>query len=140
MLRAGKTQREVAEKFGVSQGAVSNAITRGNIKADTNRVVSRAVPWHPIKPEHRDKYLVRMLRAHHRRVNGLKNAPVLEAMLDTFLVAMERDGFVIDYQPDTEDGFVRVPRREGIDTGLVRDPELDNRGREWAASRPPSGP
>src|SRR5690349_14587270 len=94
MLRAGKTQREVASRFGVTQGAVSNAIARGAISADTNRPAARAVPWHPIRPEHRDKYLVVMLRAAHRRRSGLKSAPVLEAMLDTFLARVEAEGWV----------------------------------------------
>lgn len=131
MLRAGATQAEVAERFGVSQGAVSNAITRGNIKADTNRTGRRAVPWSPIRPEHRDKYLVRMLRALHRREQGMKSAPVIEAQLDTFLRSMAEGGWVVDYLPDKfpEEGFVRVPRREGIDEGLIREPGLDNRGR-----------
>src|SRR5690348_2089893 len=131
MLRAGRTQGEVAERFGVTQGAVSNAITRGNIKADTGRTGQRAVPWHPLRPEHRDKYLVRMLRAAHRRERGLKSAPVLEAMLDTFLRSMKEGGWVIDYDPENhpDEGFVRVPRRDGIDLGLIREPDLDNRGR-----------
>ena len=131
MLRSGQTQAQVAAHFGVSQGAVSNAITRGNIKADTNRTERRAVPWTPIRPEHRDKYLVRMLRAHHRREMGMKSAPVIEAQLDTFLRSMAEGGWVIDYDPekDPENGFVRVPRREGIDLGLIREPGFDNRGR-----------
>ena len=137
MLRAGKTQAEVAEKFGVTQGAVSNAITRGNIKADTGRTDRRAVPWHPIRKEHRDKYLVRMLRAWARREQGLKSAPVLEAMLDTFLRSMTEGGWVIDYQPDEypDEGFIRVDRREGVDLGMVREPDLDNRGRKRRTPR-----
>lgn len=131
MLRAGQTQAQVAAHFGVSQGAVSNAISRGNIKADTNRTERRAVPWTPIRPEHRDKYLVRMLRALHRREMGMKSAPVIEAQLDTFLRSMEEGGWVVDYDPvkHPEEGFIRVPRREGIDEGLIREPGLDNRGR-----------
>ncbi|WP_157693035.1 hypothetical protein [Pedococcus dokdonensis] len=125
MLRAGATQQKVADKFGVSQAAVSNAIRRGVIKIDTNRADARAIPWSPIQAEHRDQYLVRMLRAAHRRQNLQPNAPVMEAQLDKFLEAVHRDGFVIDYRPDLdpERGFVRVPRREGIDEGLVRQPD-----------------
>ncbi|HLN78767.1 MAG TPA: hypothetical protein VK204_17110 [Nocardioidaceae bacterium] len=130
MLRSGKTQREVADHFGVTQAAVSANIKRGNIKIEyPNQTEGRSVPWHPILPEHRDRYLIRMLRANHRREQGLANAPVLEAMLDKFLVAAEEQDFVVTYDPDTEEGFFRVPRRVGIDEGLIRNPDLDDEGR-----------
>lgn len=129
MLRSGATQQEVADRFGVTQAAVSANIKRGNIKIEyPNQTEGRAVPWHPIRPEHRDRYLIRMLRAAYRREQGLKSAPVLEAMLDKFLQAAEERDFVIDYDPDTEEGFFRVERRRGIDTGLVKDPDLDDKG------------
>jgi hypothetical protein len=130
MLRAGATQREVAEKFGVSQAAVSAGIKRGNIQIEyPNQTEGRAVPWHPIRPEHRDRYLIRMLRAAHRREQGLKSAAVLEAMLDKFLAAAEELDFVVHYDPDTDEGFFRVPRRLGIDEGLVRNPDFGDDGR-----------
>lgn len=130
MLRAGKTQSEVAARFDVTQGAVSNAITRGNINIDTGRTNRRDIPWHPIRPEHRDKYLVRMLRVAARRDQGLKSTPVLEAMLDKFLEKAEAGGWVVTYDPENypDEGFVRVPRRVGVDTWLVRDPSVDGHG------------
>lgn len=129
MLRSGKTQQEVATHFGVTQAAVSANIKRGNIKIEyPNQTEGRSVPWHPIRPEHRDRYLIRMLRANHRREQGLSNAAVLEAMLDKFLKAAEEQDFVVHYDPDTEEGFFRMPRRIGIDTGLVRNPDLDDEG------------
>lgn len=136
MLRGGATQQEVADTFGVTQAAVSANIKRGNIKVEyPNQAEGRAVPWHPIRPEHRDRYLVRMLRAAHRREQGLKSAAVLEAMLDKFLEAAKEQDFVITYDPDTEEGFFRVPRRVGVDTGLVRDPGLDDKGRPVRPAR-----
>lgn len=136
LLRAGATQREVAEKFGVTQAAVSANVKRGNIKVEyPNQTEGRAVPWHPIRVEHRDRYLIRMLRANHRREQGLKSAPVLEAMLDKFLEAAEEQDFVVTYDPDTEEGFFRVPRRIGIDEGLVRNPDLDDQGRPIQAKK-----
>lgn len=130
MLRAGNTQQQVADRFRVTQAAVSASIKRGNIKIDyPNQTEGRAVPWHPIRAEHRDRYLIRMLRALHRRNQGLKNAPVLEAMLDKFLASAEELDFVVTYDPDTEDGFFRVPRRHGIDEGLIRNPNVGDDGR-----------
>jgi hypothetical protein len=61
----------------------------------------------------------------------MKSAPVIEAQLDTFLRSMAEGGWVVEYDPEKypDEGFVRVPRREGIDEGLIREPGLDNRGR-----------
>jgi hypothetical protein len=130
MLRNGMTQQQVADIFGVTQAAVSANVVRGNIKIDyRDRPEGPAMPWHPIRPEHRNRYLARMLRANHRRQQGLKSAPVLEAMLDKFLAAAKEQDFVVTYEPDTEEGFFRVARREGIDEGLIRNPDLDDSGK-----------
>ena len=131
MLRAGKTQQEVAAHFGVQQPAVSLAIRRGNIKDvayDRTASDESAIPWHPIRPEHRSRYLVRMLRAAARRQRGEKSAPVIEAQLDKFLEQAEKMDFVVHYDPDTDEGWFRVERRPGVDKGLIRDPYLDDNG------------
>jgi hypothetical protein len=36
---------------------------------------------------------------------------------------MEEDGTVLHYDPDTEQGWFYVPKRDGIDTDLIRKPE-----------------
>lgn len=131
MLRAGATQQEVADRFGVTQSGVQRAIARGRIKDivyDRTATDESAIPWHPIRPEHRSRYLVRMLRAAARRDRGEKSAPVIEAQLDNFLKQIEELDFVVHYDPDTEEGFHRVPRRGGIDQGLIRNPYLDDQG------------
>src|SRR5512139_308063 len=131
MLRAGKTQAEVAEHFGVKQPAVSLAIARGNISDiayDRTATDESAIPWHPIRPEHRSRYLVRMLRAAARRDRGEASAPVIEAQLDKFLEQAEKMDFVVHYDPDTNEGWFRVERRPGVDKGLIRDPYTDDNG------------
>lgn len=130
MLRGGATQQQVAERFGVTQAAVHGAIRRGRIKGityDRSNSETSGVPWHPIKPEHRDRYLVRMLRAAARRERGEKSTAVIEAHLDKFLEAFEQADWVVDYDPVS--GFSRVSRRDGIDLGFVRDPWKDDEGR-----------
>ena len=139
MLRAGATQQEVADRFGVSQPAVNRAIWRGRIKDityDRTNTDETAIPWHPVRPEHRSRYLVRMLRAAARRDRGEKSAPVIEAQLDNFLRQMDAMDCVVHYDPETEDGWFRVARRPGVDLGLVRDPYLDDSG---LAIRNPQG-
>lgn len=131
MLRAGKTQREVADHFGVTQAAISTAIRRGRIKGITyNRVPveGSGIPWSPILPEHRNRHLVRMLRAAARRRAGKKNLDAIEAQFEIFLRKMEELDAVVHYDPGTPEGFFRVPRRPGIDKGLVREPHLDDEG------------
>lgn len=131
MLRRGMTQQEVADRYGVSQGAVSAAIARGVIKDiayDRTATDETAIPWHPVRPEHRNLHLARMLRAAARRRRGESSAPVVEAQLDKFLQSAEQADFVVHYDPDTERGWFRVPRRVGIDTGLIRNPYLDDDG------------
>lgn len=130
MLRAGKTQLEVAERFGVTQGAVSRAIDRGAIKHEYDSYArGRAMPWR-VSEEHQNKYLARMLRAYHRHEQGLTNAPPLARMLESFLRSAAEQDFVITYRADTEDGFFRVPRRPGIDDHpLIRRDDLDDKGR-----------
>ena len=131
MLRDGKTQQEVAERFGVTQPAINRAIWRGRIKDityDKATMDESGVPWHPVRPEHRSRYLVRMIRAAARRDRGESNSPVIEAQLDNFLKHMEELDAVVHYDPDTDEGFFRVPRRHGVDTGIVRDPYLDDDG------------
>jgi hypothetical protein len=131
MLRAGATQQEVADHFGVTQPAVNRAIWRGrikNISYDRSQTDETAIPWHPIRPEHRSRYLVRMLRAAARKDRGEKSAPVIEAQLDSFLRQARELDFVVHYDPETAEGFFRVPRRPGVDTWLVRDPYLDDNG------------
>lgn len=133
MLRAGATQQEVADEFGVGQPAVNRAIWRGRIKNityDRATMDDTGVPWHPIRAEHRSRYLVRMLRAATRRQRGEKSSPVIDAQLDNFLKHMEELDAVVHYDPDTDEGFFRVPRRHGVDEGLVRNPFLDDEGRK----------
>ena len=71
-----------------------------------------------------------MLRAAARRDDGRGNSPVIEAQLDLFLRRLSELDAVVHYDPDTEEGFFRVPRRHGIDKGLVREPHLDDDGNE----------
>lgn len=128
MLRAGHSQTEVAEKFGVKQAAISMAISRGRIKHETG--VRRLLPWKNIKQEHLRLNVPRQLRAAMHLVAGDDQPPIVEAQARRFIDELHRMDAVIHYDPegaiDPKTGervyWFRVPRRPGIDTGLVREP------------------
>lgn len=122
MLRAGATQQEVAEKFDVSQSAVSLAIRRGNIKHDTG--FERLLPWH-MRAEHVNLSIPRGLRLAMRVQRGdTEEMPeYLRREGEGFIRTLEELDAVIHYDPDTPPYWFRVPRRTGVDNGLIR--ELD---------------
>ena len=131
MLRSGKTQQQVVAIYrerglDITQSAISQAISSGRIKVDTNRN-SGAVPW-KLKAEHRWLNSARMLRTLARLERGLPVGPSLEAQVKVWKEGLEEEGSVITYDPDTKEGFWRVPRRPGIDLGWVREPTIDNDG------------
>lgn len=89
-----------------------------------NRIVrdDALIPW-AVNEEHRHSHAVSMLRAEARRRAGRQLTPLMEDMLDTWLRGLERDGNVVHYDPDTEEGWWYVPRRDGIDLDLIREPD-----------------
>ena len=124
MLRAGKTQAQVAEKFGVSQSAVSLAIKRGRIKYETG--FERLLPWN-MKAEHINLSVPRGLRLAMRVQRGeTQDMPAyLRAQGEGFIRTLEELDAVIHYDPDVYPYWFRVPRRHGIDQGLIREPNID---------------
>lgn len=126
MLRSGMTQLDVVRVYrergiSVAQSAISQAISTGRIKVDTKRNRG-AIPW-KLKPEHRHLHAARMLRTLARLEAGLEVGPSLLEQVRTWREGLELEDSVITYDPDTEEGFWRVPRRHGIDTGWVREPD-----------------
>jgi hypothetical protein len=122
MLRAGATQQEVADRFGVRQAAVSLAISRGNIKHDTG--FERRLPWH-MHREHVNLSIPRSLRLAMRVQAGEEDMPeYLRRQGEGFIRTLDEMDAVIHYEPEVSPYFFRVPRRHGIDLGLIREPEV----------------
>jgi hypothetical protein len=131
LLRSGLTQLRVVEILAtqgvsVSQSAISQAISTGRIKVDTGRT-SGGIPWR-LKPEHRHRHAARMLRTQARLDKGLPIGKSLTRQVEAWREALEADDSVVHYDPDTEEGFWRVPRRPGIDLWWYRDPGIDDNG------------
>ncbi len=79
------------------------------------------IPW-AVKEEHRWAYPLAMLRAEGRLRAG---SPVRQTdldRLDGWKRGLTADDAVVHYDPDTEAGFFRVPRRAGVDLDLIREP------------------
>lgn len=131
LLRGGKTQQEVVDLYrtrgvDITQSAISQAISAGRIKVETNRNAG-AIPW-KLKPEHRHLHAARMLRTLARMEAGLDIGESLRGQVKTWREGLELEDSVITYDPETPEGFWRVPRRHGIDLGWVREPDLDDQG------------
>lgn len=79
-------------------------------------------PW-KVKEEHRYAHAAGMLRAEGRRRAGKALTPLAQQTLEGWLRGLERDGVVVHYDPDTEQGWWYVERRPGIDTDIIRVPD-----------------
>jgi hypothetical protein len=131
LLRSGWTQGQVVKWYAeqgvkVTQSAISQAISSGRIKVDTNRN-SGAIPW-TLKPEHRHLHAARMLRTLARQEAGREIGPSLRTQVKTWKEGLELENSVITYDPETPEGFWRVPRRPGIDLWWVREPDVSDDG------------
>ena len=127
LLRSGWSQMRVVRMYhdrgvDVSQSAISQAIASGRIKVDTDRA-SGGIPW-PLKLEHRRRHAARMLRTQARMDAGLTIGASLVTPVTAWREGLEADNSVVHYDPDTKEGFRRVPRRLGVDKGWVRDPSV----------------
>ena len=131
LLRSGWSQMDVVRMYAskgidVTQSAISQAISTGRVKVDTGRS-SGGIPW-TLKPEHRHRHAARMLRSQARLDNELPIGQTLVAQVDQWRRGLEVEDSVIHYDPDTDEGFWRVPRRPGVDLWWVRDPTVDDDG------------
>lgn len=119
ILLLTESQAEIARRYGVTRAAVSKAARTYNL--DSGRVsYDEFIPWRA-KVEHQRDYAVRMLRLYGRRQMGLPLDDRDVRYLDRWLEELRRLEAVVDYDP--ERGFYYTRRREGIDTGLIREPE-----------------
>jgi len=115
-----------AKGIDVTQSAISQAISTGRVKVDMGRSTG-GVPW-TLKPEHRHRHAARMLRSQARLDNELPIGATLVTQVEQWRRGLEVEDSVIHYDPETDEGFWRVPRRPGVDLWWVRDPSVDDDG------------
>lgn len=121
-LDSGKTQREIAEEFGVSRSAIGMAMARYNLKGKRTRGrYMDTMPW-TVAEEHRHHWDARMLRLEGRRREGGALSDEELRWLQSWKDDLHERNCVIMYDARTREGFHSVPRREG-DDDLLRRPE-----------------
>lgn len=126
-LEEGKPYRWMVEeyrrKYNIETTISMWAALRRRHGIDTRIVRDEAlIPWY-VKPEHRHSHAVGMLRAEARRRAGKQLTPHMEEMLNAWLWGLANDGTVVHYDPDTKEGWWYVPRRQGVDKDLIREPK-----------------
>ena len=125
LLREGKSYGEVVRYLEEHENIV---VTRQAISAwrkrrgdDMSFLSPQAMPW-KLRDEHRQLEPAKVIRWHARVERGDALTPADQRRYDRAMAHLREHDAVIHYDPDTEQGWFLVPRREGVDTGVVRDP------------------
>lgn len=128
-IREGKTYAWMVEEYErrynvqITQSAFANLRYRRGL----DRRIARSddlMPWH-VKPEHRWEYAPVMLRVEARRREGRTLREQDAKRLASWKATLRDNNLVVHYDPDTEEGWFYVPRREGVDMDLVRRPDSE---------------
>lgn len=134
MLRDGMTLSEIAavlfdqHHIDVTPSAIGMLRLR-DTDLDTPRMNHPdLIPWEIKKLNHRHKTAVQRLRAAGRLRAGRPLTPRTEGELRRWVEHLAETNAVVHYEPATDQGWFYVPRREGIDTDLIRNPYLTDSG------------
>lgn len=81
------------------------------------------IPWR-VRTEHQKNYLLNQLRREaRRRMDIHSSSSHTPESVEAWANSLREQNAVVDYRPDTEEGFFLVYAREGIDTDLIREPD-----------------
>ena len=118
-LTAQQIVARIKEREGVevAVGTVYAALSRAGL-SDRIRYQDY-IPWR-VRSDHANAFPLIMLRLAARRSAGQVLPAEREAKLDRWIARLEQEDAVVAYVKDSPDGFYYVPRRHGIDTGLIR--------------------
>lgn len=81
------------------------------------------IPW-AVKPEHQKNYLLNQLRREAKRRMGVQSSQshTMES-IKAWADSLTSNNAVVDYRPETEEGFFLTYARPGIDLDLIREPD-----------------
>lgn len=138
-LRGGLSPREASERYaerGLNVSANAIAVTRWRKGWPKMYLTHEAlIPW-KVAPQHVRLLHHRMLSMESRRRQGKPPTRAEDLRQLEKWLAWLRDGdAVIHYDADTPEGWWPVHRRPGVDTDLIRVPDMSNEA-EVARLRP----
>lgn len=124
----GVTYEEMVERYREKYNIETTFSMWGNFRRrrGLQRRITRddeLIPW-AVKVEHRHDYPILTLRKEARRRAGLPISEEDEQQIDAWVRGMREGNTVLHYDPDTEQGWFYVTPRDGIDTDLIRKPDV----------------
>lgn len=118
------TMEEIASMYGVTGQAVSKAVRDRKLNTPRRTSYKQYVPWR-VRVEHSEDYPRRMLRFYAQAQEGKVLTLKQSQQLAKFVAKLDADDAVVQYDPWHPEGpWFYVPRRPGVDTGYVRNPEV----------------
>lgn len=118
------TMTEIAEMYGVTAQAVSKAVRDRNLSVERRTSYKEYIPWR-VKVEHSELYPRRMLRLYAMEQTGKPLTEKQAGQLRLFKQRLDELDAVVHYDPEHPNGpFLYLRRREGVDKGYVRNPEV----------------
>jgi len=125
-LRDGRTYQwivdEYVRKYGVQTTVSMWSALRRRYGIERRIVRDRElIPWQ-VDPQHRHAHAAAMLRAEAHRRKGRLLSPKAASSLERWLDRLALDGTVVHYDRASTSGWSYVPRRDGIDLDLIREP------------------
>lgn len=126
-IEEGKTYNWMVEEYERKYNIQTTPSMFGNfrLRRGLDRRIGRddnLIPWE-VKKEHRWHYPLAMLRVEARRREGRPLRESDAQRLASWKQMLAEQDLVVHYDPETEEGFFYVPRREGVDTDLIREPD-----------------
>jgi hypothetical protein len=127
LRRDGKSDKEIAQRFGLKEASVRSRWTRMGAPARRDRYTD-TIPW-TVKSHHDDAYELRMLRLLAQRRRNKKLSSDSANRLQSWLDKLKEENSVVVYAPWSIEGTHPVDQNLVGSTGIT-----DDKG--WIPVRP----
>ncbi|MEW1959810.1 hypothetical protein [Kineococcus sp. NPDC059986] len=136
LIKAGLNQGEIVDylrekhHIQVTRKAISLWSRRRGMPRQRPATPVDIIPW-KIEPQHRHKQILTLLRTEAKVRRGDPVPPRLASTYPRWREMLRTEGLVVDYKPESEEGFVYVPRRKSDGDALVRMPKDITAAPRW---------